>query len=127
MKIEKMIFYYEKGEPFIKIDEIKAIDKYINYYLDDVKECNKKVYDFEGHRHGGKGALVHQEGYDGHRTAHSEYPGFVLTVLSRFRPIADSSHGDICKSIHESCNHHDHAYNGGIDTHNVRIELQKKG
>ena len=36
-----MIFYYEKGEPFIKIDEIKAIDKYINDHLDDVKECNK--------------------------------------------------------------------------------------
>ena len=43
--IEKMIFYYEKGEPFIKIDEIKAIDKYINDHLDDVKECNKKVYE----------------------------------------------------------------------------------
>lgn len=43
--IEKMIFYYEKGEPFIKIDEIKAVDKYINDHLEDVKECNKKVYE----------------------------------------------------------------------------------
>ena len=43
--IEKMIFYYEKGEPFIKIDEIKAVDKYICDHLEDVKECNKKVYE----------------------------------------------------------------------------------
>ena len=42
--INKMIFYYEKGEQFIKLEEINSIDKYINDHLDEVQECNKKVY-----------------------------------------------------------------------------------
>ena len=94
----------------------------------DIKNiCNEEIDYLEGHWHGSQAALVHQEGGDGHRSAHTKKPWSVLTILSALTSVADSSHGHICDSIDESCDHHYHAYYCCIHVHDVCIELQKEG
>ena len=76
--------------------------------------------------HPGQAGLIDQEGSDGHRAAHPLDPGAELAVLGGLGVVHDLAHAHIGERIHKTGDHHHHANDGGVDAHDVGVELHQE-